>query len=116
MNYDSQTVAGTFNQSVTRDQKAREYIASGAFYEGLRKAAQKEVVNGGRSLAGFWPSEFKIKKQDAALIQPIFEKVKQEFPELDHFRVMGHGEILLDTKKNTFLRRLASNRCANPGF
>lgn len=99
-----------FHQAVTRDQKVAEYVASPQFLQNLRDAAATQVIKHGQDIASCWRvSEVILLPEDAERVKPVFKTLKSEFPDLNHFRIMKHGEILLDTKENTLWRRVTTN-------
>ena len=45
-----------------------------------------------------------IKPEDAPCIEPMFNALKREFPQLNHFRVVNDG-VIFDTRPDTRWRR-----------
>ena len=115
-----------FQKATTRDKKAAAYFSSTEFLDVMRQAVERALVNSGCNRACIHAVIYP-KPQDMPSIQKAFLKLKEEYPELDHVRlnggfasrlggasvIMGTGPdgcIVVDTKKDTFLRRVSDGR------
>lgn len=97
-----------FHQSVTRAQKVAELVASPTFMSNMRDAAEWHVIKKCQSFAECRVSGYvSLLPADAEQIKPAFTTLKSEFPDLNHFRVTKGGEIILDTKEDTLMRRVS---------
>ena len=112
-----------FNDISGRDREAKAYFSSEDFYQTLKDKVQEELVKWGCKKAELVGGvKVAAKPQDMPYIQEAFNRLKKDYPELNHVRLQrgptaavadlmtlclnGYGYIIVDTKKNTFLRRL----------
>lgn len=115
-----------FQKAAGRDKKAAAYFSSTGFLDVMRHAVEEALVNSGGDRACIH-SVIYPQPQDMPYIQKAFLKLKEEYPELDHVRlnsgfasrlggasvIVGTGPdgcIVVDTKKDTFLRRVSDGR------
>lgn len=91
-----------------RNARARTIILSEEFYADLRNQVAHDIADRGRSITEYYPRFF-LQDRDIPLLQFVFNKLQREYPELNHIRLNGSGTILIDTRKNTFLRRLGTD-------
>lgn len=90
----------------TRDKEAAKYFTSQEFLDKAKEFFMQAIVKNGASSICF-RTDFTAKSQDQVHIDQTLLKLKAEFPEINHLRITG-GDITLDTKPNTFLRRLSA--------
>lgn len=88
-----------------RSAHARQFILSEDFYQGTRKEIDDTFTQGGTNIH-YHQSKFLMKKEDLPLLQVVFNRLKKEYPQLNHVRLNSVGTIIFDTQKNTFWRRL----------
>ena len=114
-----------FDTAAERDRKAAEYFNSNEFFKLMQDTAKGIVSSRERDrvTSRAMLPDFLVKKQDMPLVEKAFERLQQEYPQLDHIRrnkglaaafgrCMGmyawsvRDVLILDTKKNGALRRL----------
>lgn len=96
----------TEDYSNARTARAKKFILSEQFYQEARGNIELQIATRGGTIVGYNQGEFIVKKEDLPLLQTVFNRLKDEYPQLNHVRVTGLGEVIFDTKKNTFWRRL----------
>jgi hypothetical protein len=103
------SIKGQFQQVSTRDKKAAEYYTSEKFFEKIKELINERIVASGESTIDV-TSEIVPQQQDLPHLQKTFDRLKKEFPELNHVRVNTSSfgnSMIFDTKPNSLLRRVA---------
>lgn len=100
--------------SSTRDKEAAVYFTSEDFLNAVRTSLQRDLIKEARSYA-FMVPKMKVTKSDQPYLDQSLEVLKQTFPELNHMRKCNEG-ITIDTKPNTFLRRVVVSPTYCTGF
>lgn len=96
----------TATYSPERNLRAEQVILSDHFYQGARRVIDDHIGSKGGTVVDYYQSDFLVREEDLPLLQTVFNRLKQEYPQLDHVRLNSVGTIIFDTKKNTFWRRL----------
>jgi len=92
-----------------RKKDALSYINSEEFYKKLESETRRFIKLGRSYVLLATPGDAAIRESEYKEVEAVFKKLKENYPELDHFRLYNNGNILLDTKKNTFMRRMWCN-------
>ena len=107
----------SFNIAAEQARLAKEFFTKKYFIEEmgndfvkkLEHAIQEHIIGRGQTLCAVnltyaMPVPFNVER-DMPYIQKAFQKIKEKYPEMDNFCVRG-DDVVMDTKPNTFLRRL----------
>lgn len=91
-----------------RANSAKDVLESDRFYNFVRDKVKEELSRGSKH-AVIGSMDVAFRKEDAVFFEKSFAKLKQEFPELDHFRISNLEQyITIDTRPNNLLGRVAS--------
>jgi hypothetical protein len=108
-----QSIKDKFQQVSTRDKRAAEFFSSEKFMQECRERIDNIIINAGGDAASVHPS-MALKDRDTVYIRAAFDKLKKEYPELNHARLDGHNDIIFDTQPllDTFLDKVGRYLCS----
>ncbi len=112
---DKNEASQQFTIAARRNKLAEDYFTSERFLKQLTAVIEKYLVARegmpdentyirNRYAELEYPDVQAIQR-DMPLLQKVFEKLKEQYPELDHIRVHSQGSVIVDTKPNNWWRR-----------